>query len=110
MASTSWGDEYSKVVVLGSGGSCFRGIYDGYGRVTTPEGMEVELEDAEILAGKIKIVAEKFYDGDKFEDLPKSMSELGQGHFHNPETVAAWYGRGGFGSWEEYRQAFCAAR
>ncbi len=106
MASTSWGDDYSKVVVLSSSGSIIRGIYDGYGRVLTPEGMEVELEDSEILSGKIKLVSEKFYNSEKFEDLSKSMSELGQGHFHNPETVESWYAKGGFSSWKEYRDAY----
>lgn len=106
MASTSWGDDYSKVVVLGQTGSIFQGIYDGYGRVLTSEGMEIELDDSAILSGKIKLVCQKFYAGEKFEDLPKSRNELGQGHFHNEEKVQEWYDKGGFPSWKEYAEAY----
>lgn len=108
LASTSWGDEYSKVVVLGENGTVFRGVYDGYGRVDVDGGMEVELDDGKILDGKVKLVASRFYDGEAFGEVGKSGADPGQGHFHDPTRIEAWYARGGFPSWGDFRNAYFA--
>lgn len=106
MASTSWGDEYSGVVILGESGSMVRGIYDGYGNVLTPEGMEVEIDFDSVLSGKLKMVSARFYKGDKYEDLPSSKTDPGQGHFHDEDKVRDWYAKGGFSTWKEYRDTY----
>ena len=106
MASTSWGDEYSKVVVLGASGSKFNGTYDGYGRVMTDDGAEVELDDSDIMTGRMKLVSKKFYNGERYDDLPPSKSDPGQGHFHDESKVEKWYAQGGFPTWKEYREAY----
>ena len=106
MASTSWGEEYSKVVILGKSGSVVKGIYDGYGRAFTRDGMELELDDAEIMGGDVKLVADRFYEGEKYEDLLASKSDPGQGHFHDEEKIQKWYNAGGFASWKEYVDAY----
>lgn len=106
MASVSWGDDYSKVVVLGKNGDMFRGTYDGYGRVCTLDGMEVELDDGDILSGKVKLVSGLFYAGETHGALPPSKTDPGQGHFHDSDRIGAWYARGGFPTWEDYRDAY----
>jgi hypothetical protein len=106
MASTSWGDSFSSVVVLSEDGNIFRGSYDGYGRVFTSDGMEVELNDSSIMSGKVKLVSGSFYKGEKFSSLEKSRNDPGQGHFHDPDKVEKWYSLGGFPSWQDYRDAY----
>ncbi len=106
LASTSWGDEYSKVVVLDGEGTIFRGLYDGYGRVVTRAGAEVELDDGAILSGKVKLVSGKFYSGERFDELGRSSSDPGQGHFHDSDRIDGWYANGGFPSWADYRNAY----
>ncbi len=106
MASTSWGDDYSKVVVLSKSGSIFRGLYDGYGRVLTPEGIDVELDDGEVMGGKIKLVAGKFYSGESYDEIGCSGSDPGQGHFHDQDKVEEWYANGGFPTRKDYRDAY----
>jgi hypothetical protein len=110
MASVSWGDEYAKVVVLGESGSFFKGVYDGYGRVLTPDGTEVEMEDSKILSGRLKLVLLKFYENERFEELGKSHSDPGQGHFHDEDLVDEWYSKRGFATWKEYRDAYFKKR
>jgi hypothetical protein len=108
LASTSWPEKYSRVVVLDDEGNKFSGSYDGYGNVITRDGSEIELDpygDA-ILSGKTKLVLRKFYEGETFEDLGRSNNDPGQGHFHNEDKIELWYARGGFASYQEYLGAF----
>jgi hypothetical protein len=106
MASTSWGEDYSRVVVLGEDGSIIRGVYDGYGRVFTKEGIEVEIEDESVMKGRVKFVSASFYGGEKFSALSPSRPDPGQGHFHDEDKVSKWYSAGGFSTWDEYRMAY----
>jgi hypothetical protein len=106
LASTSWVDDYSGVVVLGEGGTLMRGSYDGYGRVFTVDGLEVDLDDGGIMSGKVKLVSSLFYEGESFSSLGKSHSDPGQGHFHDADKVTRWYSCGGFPSWGDYRDAY----
>jgi hypothetical protein len=106
LASTSWPEKYSRVVVLDDEGNKFSGSYDGYGIVITRAGAEIELDDSSILSGKTKLVLRKFYDGETFEDLGRSNNDPGQGHFHNEDKIELWYARGGFASYREYLGTF----
>jgi hypothetical protein len=108
LASTSWPEKYSRVVVLDDEGNKFSGSYDGYGNLITRDGAEIELDPYgdSILSGKTKLVLKKFYDGETFEDLGRSNTDPGQGHFHNEDAIELWYVRGGFSSYQEYLGAF----
>ncbi len=106
LASTSWPEKYSRVVVLDDEGNKISGSYDGYGNVITRGGAEIELDYNSILSGKTKLVLRKFYDGETFEDLGRSNNDPGQGHFHNEDAIELWYARGGFASYREYLGAF----
>jgi hypothetical protein len=106
LASTSWPEKYSRVVVLDDEGNKILGSYDGYGNVDTQTGAEIELDDSSILSGQTKLVLNAFYTGETFEDLGRSNSDPGQGHFHNEEAIELWYARGGFASYQEYLGAF----
>lgn len=106
LASTSWPEEFCKVTVLTESGDVFRGVYDGYGRVVTQFGSEVELDDSVVTRGGIKFVLTKFYKGEKFGDLGKSHNDPGQGHFHDEEKIKEWYTKGGFPSAKEYYRAY----
>ena len=105
LASTSWDEKYSKVVVLDEDGSKLKGIYDGYGRVMGNIG-EVELDYADVEGGNVKLVLQKFYNGESFEALGKSHSDPGQGHFHDEEKIEAWYKQGGFKDYKDMILAY----
>jgi hypothetical protein len=106
LASTSWPEKYSRVVVLDDEGNKFSGSYDGYGNVITRAGAEIELDDNSILSGQTKLVLKEFYNGETFEDLGRSNSDPGQGHFHDEKAIDLWYARCGFVSYREYLDAF----
>lgn len=110
MSAVSWGDDRAGVVVLSEDGVIFRGFYDGYGRVLSKEGMELELDDCDVLGGAVKLIAEKFYEGEGFGDLGPSGGDPGQGHFHDPDRVEAWYSSGGFPTLRDYWNAYFAGR
>ena len=110
MASTSWGTDYSSVVMLSKDGSIVRGIYDGYGRLETELG-EIAVYDKMGDGGKddAKMVHSRFYKGEKFADLGPSHHEPGQGHFHVAARLKEWFAKGGFPSYKDYCRAFEAA-
>lgn len=106
MASTSWPEEYCRVAVVSKDDSVLRGTYDGYGRVFGEFG-EVEIDYENILSGRIKMVAERFYKGERWADIPnKSHDDIDQGHFHDEDKIEAWYKKGGFASYREYVDAY----
>lgn len=109
LASTSWPEEYSRVVVHDEDGNKFSGSYDGYGNVFTQSGSEIELDDSAILAGRTKLILRSFYDGETFEGLGKSNYDPGQGHFHDEEKIELWYSRKGFPSHREFVEAYRAS-
>lgn len=106
LASTSWPEKYSRVVVLDEDGNKFSGSYDGYGNVIMRSGDEIELDDSAILSGKTKLILQSFYDGETFADVGKSSYDPGQGHFHDEEAIELWYARRGFQSHREYVEAY----
>lgn len=105
LASTSWDEKYSRVVMLDAKGTVFHGSYDGYGNIIGDCG-EIELEYDSVESGKIKLVLEKFYNGERFEALPKSGWDPGQGHFHDPDEIDKWYAQGGFPSHKDMVKAY----
>lgn len=106
LASTSWPEKYSRIIVLDEDGNKFAGSYDGYGNVFTQAGAEIELDDSAIHAGRTKLILKSFYDGETFEDVGQSKHDPGQGHFHDEGKIELWYSRGGFPSHREYVEAY----
>lgn len=107
MAATTWGSKYSDVVMLSKIGTVIHGVYDGYGRLDTELG---ELTIYEVMGegapDDAKLVLKRFYAGEKFDDLGPSFSDPGQGHFHDPVLVEAWFTKGGFTSYTAYCNAY----
>jgi hypothetical protein len=80
----------SKVVVLYKNGSCIKGTYDGYGRIIH-NGEEIELTD--IPEEHWRLIIEKYYENEKFEDfLLKNKWDQGQGFFYSDEDLEAEFG------------------
>jgi len=95
LANVSWPAPYCEVVCLARDGTVSRGQYDGYGNVGTDAGEDIEVFD-EISAGRMKLVLAKFYNGESFRQLGKSVDDPGQGHFYDEESIKAWWAQGGF--------------
>jgi hypothetical protein len=89
-SSGDWyGREFSKVVVV-TPKSVAYGEYDGYGTVLTDMGELEVLESVE--SGTAKLVLERFYNGEKFAQLPVCKSDPGQGHFYSMDDLAKIFG------------------
>lgn len=91
----------SKVVALLPDGEIIRGFYDGYGRVNG-----ISLAEDLDLWDEIKFVLESDYTGEKYNDLPNSGSELGQGHFMSDDFLNYCLLKKKFKDREEYANAF----
>lgn len=106
LASESWGATLSEVVML-TDTKQIRGSYDGYGRLHTQQGKEVQLDFDSVYAGTTKFVLAEFYKGEKAKELHgQSHHEPGQGHFHQKEQIDQWHAQGGFPSHEAYLHEF----
>jgi len=70
----------SEVVVLFKNGDRISGTYDGYGRVN---GFEIVDHPEE----RWRMVIEKFYNGETFDQLPKNKHDRGQGYFYSDEEL-----------------------
>ena len=91
----------SKVVALLPDGEIIRGSYDGYGRVGG-----VSLAEDLDQWDDVKFVLESEYDGELYKDLPKSGSELAQGHFMSNDFLLYCLLVKKFKNREEYKRAF----
>lgn len=74
-------DFSSKVVVLFKNGDRLSGTYDGYGRV---DGFEIVDYPEE----RWRMVIQKYYNGETFDDLPQNNHEPNQGFFWDDEDLA----------------------
>ena len=80
----------SRVVVLYRNGSRIKGTYDGYGRVIH-QGEEIELMD--IPEENWRMVIEKYFNNEKFEDFPtKNKWDMGQGFFYSDQELEKEFG------------------
>jgi hypothetical protein len=75
----------SGVVVLFKNGDRVRGTYDGYGRVD-------EFELIDYPEERWRMVIEKFYDGETFEQLAQNKYDQGQGFFYNDGDLEQEFG------------------
>ena len=70
----------SDVIVLFDDGRRVQGSYDGYGRVG-------ELELLDYREETWRMVIEKYYSGESFDQLPKNKYDPGQGWFYNDNDL-----------------------
>jgi hypothetical protein len=81
---------FSTVMLLRAEAAALKGVYDGYGRVHTSQG--VFDVSTGVNAGSIKLVLSAFYDGETFEQLPINVNDPGQGHFHDEDQLLGFFG------------------
>ena len=84
--NTPW-EFASNVIVLFKNGRRIAGSYDGYGRIA-----EFELIDHP--EESWRMVIERYYNGEAFEDLPQNKYDQGQGFFYNDEDLKEEFGIG----------------
>lgn len=70
----------SQVFVFFDNGDRISGTYDGYGRVDN-------FELIELSERRWRMVIQKYYDGETFEQLPVNKFDPGQGWFYNDEDL-----------------------
>ena len=97
-------DDFNKVVALTPDGRIVRGSYDGYGEVG---GHELR-EDAHgrWIWDKVKFVLEPHYNGEKYDELPRSNDEMAQGYFMAKEFLDYCKAKGPFKNRAAYVRAF----
>ena len=105
LASESWPSPYCDVVVLDKDGVVCRGKYDGYGRVQIDSGEEMEVFE-DVMADRVRLVLASFYERETFAELRRCVSDPGQGHFYDLESIEAWWAKGGFASPKELATAY----
>jgi len=101
--------EQYEVVALFQNGDKITGTYDGYGRLDISGGAgRIEYIFPAVNEGSVKLVLNKFYkpEEDTFESVERNEHDPGQGHFHDPKKVAAWYAKGGFKTYKAYCNAY----
>lgn len=93
--------DLSNVVVLYRNGEQVVGAYAGEGNVSGHQ-----VDPSSIEQGDIKFVLQRFYSGEKFEDLGPSWKDPGFGYFHNLDKLDAWLDAGGFPSYAAFLAAY----
>ena len=75
----------SDVIVLFKDGRRAQGTYDGYGRVG-------ELELLDYREETWRMVIDRYYNGETFDQLHKNKYDQGQGFFYNDEDLEQEFG------------------
>ena len=75
----------SDVIVLFKDGRRAQGTYDGYGRVG-------ELELLDYREETWRMVIDRYYNGETFDQLSKNKYDQGQGFFYNDEDLEQEFG------------------
>ena len=75
----------TKVIVLFNNGDHISGTYDGYGRVNGFEIVDYPEE-------RWRMVIEKYYSDETFEELSKNKYDQGQGFFYSDEDLEEIFG------------------
>lgn len=79
-------DFSSKVVVLFKNGDRITGTYDGYGRVNGVELVDYPEE-------YWRMVIERYYNGESFDQLPKNKYDPGQGWFYDDAELEEFFNK-----------------
>lgn len=96
--------EFSEVVALTPDGRIIKGSYDGYCRVAGEDLRE--MPDGKWIWDKVKFVLAPHYNGETYNELPKSHDELAQGHFMADEFLDHCRQVGSFKNRAAYVRAF----
>lgn len=96
--------DFSEVVALLPDGRVIRGAYDGYCRVNDEDLRETP--EGKWIWDKVKFVLAKFYEGEAYDQLPKSGDELAQGYFMSDEFLDYCKTHGAFKNRAAYVRAF----
>lgn len=96
--------EFSDVVALTPDGRIIKGSYDGYGRVDDEDLRETP--EGKWIWEKVKFVLAPHYNGEKYNELPKSHDELAQGYFMDEEFLKHCKEVGSFKNRAAYVRAF----
>jgi hypothetical protein len=92
------------VVALLPDGRIIKGSYDGYCRV---DGEDLrEMPDGTWIWDKVKFVLAPHYNGETYNEIPKSHDELAQGHFMADEFLDHCRQVGSFKNRAAYVRAF----
>jgi hypothetical protein len=91
----------TEVVALTPNGKKVEGIYDGYGRVGG-----IELYEDYNDWRKVKFVLKMHYNGESYDDLPKSYDEMAQGYFMDQRFLTHCMLVKSFKSRADYMKAF----
>lgn len=75
----------SEVVVIFNDGDRITGTYDGYGRIYDRRGTEIDLMDYQESCWRM--VIQKFYNNESFEQLEKNHHEPKQGFFWDDDQL-----------------------
>ena len=94
--------ELCEVVALPKFGGSVTGMYDGYGRVGSIDVCGTDGKDW----NDVKFVLKSKYSGERYEDLPKSIYEKGQGHFMDDKFLDYCMEKGTLKSARGYHAAF----
>ncbi|NBT32704.1 MAG: hypothetical protein EBT13_12620 [Rhodobacteraceae bacterium] len=96
--------DFTQVVALLPNGEIIRGAYDGYGRV---DGIDVmESPRGRYWWPRVKLVLERFYAGETYDQLGRSGDELAQGYFMSGHFLDHCFENGPFKNRAAYRRAF----
>jgi len=75
----------SFVIVIFKDGRRYTGAYDGYGRV-------VDLELLDYPEDSWRMVIERYYNNETFDELSKNKHDQGQGFFYSDEDLEQEFG------------------
>lgn len=78
-------DFASKVIVIFKNGDRISGTYDGYGRVD-------HFEIVDYPESRWRMVIEKYYEGETFDQLSQNKYDQGQGFFYGDEDLEEEFG------------------
>jgi hypothetical protein len=90
------------IVALLPTGEIYHGTYDGYGRIETADGVI----DLNAKWSKVKLVLRVYYEGEQYDDLGPSKSELSQGYFADNKFIHFCLLQGPFKNHGAYVRAF----
>jgi len=71
--------EFNSVVALTPDGRVIRGSYDGYGGIDEHDLREDE--NGKWIWDNVKMVLAQYYNGETYDELPRSGDEMAQGYF-----------------------------
>ena len=93
--------EFSRVTAVYPNGDRISGRYDGYGRIETASGSEIDVAESMDMGKAPKLVLTHFYDNEKWSDLSKNESDRGQGYFYGNDEMEEMFGLPPEGEWRD---------